>query len=144
MIRSLSIFISALTLFTLAFSSSVLASGGGGGGGGGGGFSSRSTGSYSTPQRVVDQDYEIGKAIFTGRQTGVEKIAYCIKIEDQLTPVKRKSIKAFHKSSYENLTANLFDCNQPDTQVLDQIGRDNLLYVMYYLNKRYNLYLGGS
>ena len=57
---------------------SAFASGGGGGGYGGGSYGGGS--SFESPP--VDQTYEIGKAIFKGRQTGVSPISYCVISED--------------------------------------------------------------
>lgn len=119
---------------------SALASGGGGGGGGfGGGF-----GGASVPQpRVVDQNYETGKAIFNGRAGG-QKIAYCIKdknADGELVPVKGKSIRSYKRAGYQDLAENLFNCDDPENLVANQLKRDDFLYVMYYLNKRYKLAL---
>ena len=79
-------------------SSLAFASGGGGGGGfrgGGGGFSGTS---LQKRQRQVDQTYEQGKAIFTGRAKGEPSLEYCIAVEGEKVPLKRKSIKAYKLS----------------------------------------------
>ena len=79
----LSVIIMKLSTFifsaSIAFSSTaVFASGGGGGGGygGGGGF-----GGGQVQQRQVDQTYEVGKAIYNGRQSGFPKLSYCVVAE---------------------------------------------------------------
>jgi len=118
-------------------SASVLASGGGGGGYGGG---------YSgqTQQRQIDQTYEVGKAIYNGRQSGFPKISYCVPFEGQKVPVKSKSIKQYKRTSYNELGQNLYNCDSPDTLVSSELSRDGMLHVLYYLNKRYRLSLRGS
>lgn len=117
------------------------ASGGGGysGGGGGGGFSNA-----PRAQRQVDQTYELGKAIYTGRAKGEPSLDYCVQVEGEKLPVKRKSIKSYKKSTYNDLANNLYDCNSPDELVSDSLTRDSFLYVVYYLNKRHKLDLRGS
>ena len=125
----------------LAQSSVSFASGGGGGGfsggGGGGGFT-------PAPQRKVDQTYEVGKAIFTGRAKGEPSLEYCIAVEGEKVPVKRKSIKAYKEATYNDFARGLYNCDEPDKLVADSLTRDSLLYVVYYLNKRHKLKLRSS
>ena len=90
----------------LALSSgSVLASGGGGGGSYGGG----SYGGGQVQQRQVDQTYEVGKAIYNGRQSGVARLSYCVTAGDAKLPVKSKSLKPYKKTTYDNLSQNLYN-----------------------------------
>ena len=117
---------------TIALSSATAFASGGGGGGYGGG-------SYSQPQRQVDQTYEVGKSIYNGRQSGVASISYCVASGGVKLPVKSKSLKEYKKTTYDNLAQNLYNCDQPDTLVSSELSNDNLLYVLYYLNKRYRL-----
>ena len=117
----------------------ALASGGGSGGYGGGGG-----GSFNAPQRQIDTVYEEGKAIYRGRKAGEPSINYCIANEGEILPVKGKTIKAYKKTSYEKLANNLYNCDNPDTLVANELTRDSLLYVLYYLNKRHRLNLKGS
>lgn len=130
-----------ISLAAMALSSTAaFASGGGGGGYGGGGFG----GTSAPQQRVVDQNYEQGKAIFTGRAVGSSKISYCLKDpseEGKLVPVKSKTIKAYKRTTYQELADNLYNCDEPDSLVSSELKRDDYLYVMYYLNKRYRLAL---
>ena len=127
---------------TIALASFSVYASGGGGYGGGGGFGGGTGTSFQRPQ--VDQTFEIGKAIFKGRQSGVPQITYCVASDDGVKlPVKSKSIRPFKKTSYQNLSDNLYNCDVPDTLVSDELSRDNLLYVLYYLNKRYKLSLSG-
>ena len=129
------------TTFFLALSqaSLSLASGGGSYGGGGGGSFNNTVNS-----RPVDQNYEIGKAIFKGRQSGEPSLEYCVLADGEKVPLKRKSLKAYKKASYDTFANSLFQCDQPDKLVADGLSRDSLLYVLYYLNKRHNLKLKGA
>jgi len=127
-------------ILTLSFSTFAYASGGGGGGGGGGGFGG-GTYNRSAPPRQVDQSYEYGKAIYQGRQQGFKKIAYCLDIDGEKVPLKSRTIKHFKRTPINDFANSLYDCNAPDQRVRDQLSRDKLQYVLYYLNKRYKLSL---
>ena len=130
-----------LSTFLLALSQAPLsqASGGGGYSGGGGG-------SYNNTVRSkpVDQNYEVGKAIYKGRQAGEPSLQYCVLADGEKVPLKRKSLKAYKNASYDTFANSLFQCDQPEKLVADGLSRDSLLYVLYYLNKRHNLKLKGS
>jgi len=129
------VFFSALmTLFSI----SANASGGGGFGGGGGGFSGG-----STSQRAVDQTYEVGKAIYNGRQRGTPRLSYCVASDDGKVPVKRKSLKPFKNTTFTNLAQNLYNCDNPESLVSEELSRDSLIHVLYYLDKRHKLSLRG-
>lgn len=133
--------VSFAALVTFSAVSSAFASGGGGFGGGGsyGGSNPAST------ARPVDQTYETGKAIFKGRKRGEPKLSYCVLADDgNKIPVKRKSLKPFKGTSYNELANNLFDCEQPDKRINEVLSRDSFLYVVYYLNKRHKLDLRAS
>jgi len=134
MITKIAQFTTALFL-SMSLITSVYASGSGSYGGG----------SYNNTykQRQIDHDYETGKAIYLGRQSGVEKLSYCVKVDDEITPLKRRSVKAFKNTTYNELAQNLYNCDQPETQISTQLSRDDFLYVVYYLNKRHKLNLRG-
>jgi len=121
--------ISALGL--IASSSIVSASGSYGGG-----YNNTQT---PTSRSVVDQDYEVGKAIFNGRQRGEPSLEYCIVVEGEKVPVKRRSVKSYKGKTYSELANNLYQCDEPEKLIADGLTRDSLLYVVYYLNKRHKL-----
>jgi hypothetical protein len=113
-----------------------------GGYSGGGGFGNG--GSRSSQQRPVDQNYEVGKAIYTGRAKGEPSLEYCIVVNGEKLPVKRRSIKTYKNATYTDFASNLYRCDQPEKRIADSLTRDSLLYVVYYLNKRHKLKLRGS
>ncbi len=127
------------SLAMLAQSSFSFASGGYSGGGG-----SFSRSPSAAPQRQVDQTYEVGKAIFTGRAKGEPSLEYCIEVEGEKIPLKRKSVKSYRKATYNEFAKGLYRCDEPDTLIAESLTRDSLLYVVYYLNKRHRLNLRGS
>lgn len=121
-------------LMTL-FSMSALASGGT--------LSGSSIGS-STYQRQVDQTYETGKAIYQGRLAGSPKLSYCVAAGDEVVGLKTKTLREYKKTTYEHFAQNLYNCDKPDTLAAAELTKDDLIYVLYYLNKRYKLSLVGN
>lgn len=134
MIRKL-ISYSAFALLAIGFSSVAMASGGGGGSySGGGGFN-------RAPVKQIDESYEYGKSIFLGRRAGFEKFSYCVDVDGERLPLKRKSIKKFKKASFNEVAAALYDCDTPTTKIADEIAIQDFQFVLYYLNKRFRLAL---
>ena len=130
------------TALLVMFLQSSLSFASGGYSGGGGSFNNRSV--TPAPARQIDQTYETGKAIFTGRAKGEPSLEYCIAVEGEKVPVKRKSIRSYKKSTYNDFANGLYRCDEPDTLIADSLTRDSLLYVVYYLNKRHKLKLRSS
>ena len=136
--------LAAASLTMLVQSTFSFASGGGGySGGGGGGFGGGGGGGFSQ-QRQVDQTYEVGKSIFNGRAKGEPSLEYCVDVEGERLPVKRKSVKSYKKGTYNDFANNLYRCDEPETLIAESLTRDSLLYVIYYLNKRHKLNLKGA
>jgi len=103
------------------------------------------TSAYEQQRKVVvDQAYEAGKAVYTGRKSGTPKLSYCLREGEQFVALKRKTIKQHKKGSYSSLAANLVNCDDPSFSVKEQLGRQDFLYVLYYLDKRYKLKLERS
>ena len=117
-------------------SSAVFASGGdsnedtGDGTGGGGSFGD-----------AVDRTYESGKSIYTGRKKTAPKLSYCVRVDDAVIPVKRKSLKPFKGTSFTELSKHLFRCDEPTKSIISELERTDFIHVIYYLDKRYRLKL---
>ena len=126
--------LAAASLAMLAQSTYSFASGGYSGGGG----------NFSQQQRQVDQTYEVGKSIFNGRAKGEPSLEYCVDVEGERLPVKRKNVKSYKKGTYNDFASNLYRCDEPETRIAESLTRDSLLYVIYYLNKRHKLNLKGA
>lgn len=120
-------FLSVLFLPSLVFAS------------GGGGFST-STDSFSTPApQPVDQAYEYGKALYNGRTDEIAKMSYCVKGEEDSTKVKTSSLRPFKGTSYDELAKNLYNCDNPEQDLLAVADSTQATYIVYYLDQRYNL-----
>lgn len=138
-IKLLGLFV--ITVFSTVLMSNVLASGGESEDDS---FEEFDTSAYDQPRKVVDQSYETGKAIYTGRKSNLPKVFYCLKEGEQTVAIKRKTIKSYKKSSYSSLAASLVNCDNSTVPIKDQLGSQNFLYVLYYLDKRYKLKLDRS
>lgn len=112
------------------FASSTLASTGGGG-------------ISSSPKRVVDQAYEAGKSIYTGRNEVYGKLKFCINdtASAEKAKVTRKTLKAYKGTNIQEFAANLYNCDAPEQQIYKQLDSEDMNLVLYYLNKRYKLKL---
>ena len=93
------------------------------------------------PIRKVDENYEYGKALFQGRVTGIEKRAYCVQVDDEKLPLKRRTLKAYKAGSYLDFANALYYCDQPDLKIGNNLSKDHFGLVLYYLNKRFRLRL---
>ena len=130
-------------LLLIPFTSSALASGySGGGGGGGGGFSGGS--GRISPPREVDQVYEFGKALYLGRAPGAQQIDYCVKVDGEPKKLRGRTLRSYKGASQNDFANALYNCNQPDQLALRGVEKEEIAYVLYYLNKRFKLNLQGS
>ena len=108
---------------------------------GGGGFG-YSWGSGD--QETVDQKYEAGKFYFNSAKVNGKKIWYCVKNGEEMQRLSRRSLKPFENSTTSDLSDNLYNCDQPEQLIADQINHDQVSAVVYYLNKRYRLSLSSN
>lgn len=131
------------TLVSALLAMPVMASGSSGGGGGGGGASGG--GNFGTPTpRVVDEVYEFGKAIYLGRTPGSKRVKYCLKVDGKAKKIGSRSLKSWRGRKQVDFANALYNCKQPDKLALQGVAKEEIAYVMYYLNKRYKLALGGA
>ena len=108
-----------------------------------GGISSNSV-QGSGPSRPVDQAYELGKAIYAGKATGVQKIKYCLPVDDGYKKLKRSTARSWKKAPVADFAKALVVCENPEQMALTTLEPQQARLVLYYLNKRYNLKLGDS
>ncbi len=125
-------------LFTFMVSDIAIASGSSGVYGGG---SSRSSGSVGSSSSRTDVTYEHGKSIFKGRNRRYGKLKYCIDNGEELEKVKRGTLKPYKSGSAELLADKLYNCEMPEEKISDILSRNDLISMLYYLNKRYKLKL---
>ncbi len=94
--------------------------------------------------RQTDPLYDEGKAIYKGKKRGIGKIKYCLSEPEtgELGKLRGKTVKPFRKGSVEAFAGSLVNCEMPDQQIATVMTRDDLIAVIYYLNKRYKLNLG--
>ena len=109
-----------------------MASGGGGLVGGGNQGSPR-------PAREVDQLYEHGKAIYLGRTPGAQKVDYCLKVDGEPRKLRRKHLRAWRGGDQLEFANALYNCKMPDELALASVRKEEIAFVLYYLNKRFKL-----
>lgn len=118
----------------------VVANASGSGGLGGG----RSFGGSLDSPRQTDPAYEQGKAVFKGRIKEYGEVKYCListEAENGVAKIKRKSLKPFKGQTAQVLADALRFCDDNSTVPNKVLTRDDFLYLIYYLNKRYRLKL---
>ncbi len=110
-------------------------------GGGGGGFSS--SGTNSAP-REVDKTYEFGKSLYLGRAPGSQKVKYCVKVDGEAKKLRGRALRPFRGASQLDLANALYNCDKPEQRALLSLKKEEVAYVLYYLNKRYKLDLSSA
>ena len=131
--RSAALTTVATILFTVTGSTAYAS------GGVGGGYGRSST---PQPQRVVDEAYEYGKAVYKGR-AGAPKQRYCLRGDEKPAKLKRSSLKPYRSTSVRELADSLVLCDMGETSALAALSDDQAIHLIYYLNKRFKLELAG-
>jgi len=121
--------ISALSLCLMLCS--PLASASGGGGFNQSGFS----------QKQIDQQYELGKSYYKSKQADGTQLEYCVKTENSLKKLSRRSVKPFKKGPASEFVASLYSCADENLKIADAVPDDQGEAILYYLNKRFKLRL---
>jgi len=127
----------ALILAPMAFFAAAPA---GASGSSGGGFSGG--GRAPAPQpRVVDENYEFGKALYLGRAPGAKKVNYCVNVDGEPKKLRGRNLRGYKGVSQLDFANALVNCQQPDELALAGVRKEEIAYVIYYLDKRYKLNL---
>lgn len=121
------------TLALPVVGTSVFASGLSGGVGG-------TAGSTRAP-REVDQVYEFGKSLYLGRAPGSKKVNYCVKVNGEPKKLRSRSLRSYKGVKQLDFANALYNCNDPEQLALLELEKEQVAYVLYYLNKRYKLNL---
>jgi len=128
----------ALLLAPLAFLSTTPA---GASGSSGGGFSGSTRGGPPPAPRVVDEVYEFGKALYLGRAPGAKKVNYCVNVDGAPKKLRGRTLRDYKGAKQLDFANALVNCQQPDQLALAGVKKEEIAYVIYYLNKRYKLNL---
>jgi len=91
----------------------------------------------------VDEKFEQGKAIFTGRDGSAKKIRYCVFARGKLLKVKRSTVKKLKKLAVQEFEQSILDCDNPTMSAFKGLDDEQRKLVTYYLNKRFWLRLDG-
>ena len=95
----------------------------------------------NAPRREVDQVYEFGKSIYLGRQPGVEKITYCVLDEGKPRRLRGRNLRTYRGATLHEFANSLYNCDDTSQLALTSVEPDQVRFVLYYLNKRFNLAL---
>lgn len=121
-------------LLACLIASSSFASGGSGGGPG-----APNVGSHQP--REVDESYEYGKAVYLGRLPDSEKVKYCVLVDGEAKKLKKRTLKPYRRKTRTDLANALYRCDDSTTLALASLKREQVAFVLYYLNKRFRLKL---
>ena len=123
-----------LPIFLFLASSNTLAFGPTGGMG--------STGKSNARSMVrVDEYFLNGKRIIANRNTSIGKIKLCLKADNDVVKLKRKTLKPYVGVTTDHFINSIHECDKPEVPIIERLGDDNTAYVVYYFNKRYKLKL---
>lgn len=95
-------------------------------------------------QKKTDPIYEYGKKLFKGKVKKYSKVKFCLVDDTQesgVKSIKGKTIKPFKGQSYQQLAEQLRNCDDGTQTGLSILERDDMLSLLYFLNKRYRLKL---
>ncbi len=106
---------------------------------GGGGFS---TGGHSSQR--IDQQYELGKSYYKSRLSDGSRLEYCVKSDNGLKKLSRRSAKQFKKGSVNDFVNALYNCDNANQKIADVVTDEQGNAILYYLNKRFKLRLTNS
>ncbi len=101
-------------------------------------------GPSSAPARQVDEVYEYGKSIYNGRLPGAQKVKYCVLQDGKPKRVRARTLKPYRGGSKLDLANALYDCAQTEVLALARLDREQVSFVLYFLNKRFKLDLQES
>lgn len=88
--------------------------------------------------KMVDQSYEAGKALLSGRVDGIDAADFCLSVDGVATPVA-SAISSFEGGSTDDLISSMVSCVNPETAISSKVDADSLQSVVHYLNKANDL-----
>jgi hypothetical protein len=106
-----------------------------------GGASNRITRSMA----IVDKKFQQGKYIYKGKDKKLGRLTWCLKVEGQLVKLNifnlHKTYRLFRGVATNYFVDSLYLCDRPENKAYDLIGKKNMKHVVYYLDRRFKLYL---
>jgi len=91
-------------------------------------------------EKHVDVPYEKGKSVFRGRGDN-KKLSYCVTHKGKKVKVTRSSMYSYKQGTYTALSEQLYNCDNLESKIINELPRKDFLYVLYYLNVKYKLNL---
>jgi len=136
MLRRLTYLISILVFFPATVSYAGL--------GNMGGYHGTMSGAHNSStrsMRIIDEEFEKGKAIYLGRNKQIGKLKLCVLSGEEDVKVKRTTLKPFKGVTTNELINSLHNCDKPEEVAFERLGKIHMSHLVYYLNKRFKLEL---
>ena len=90
-------------------------------------------------KKKVDERYEYGKSIYTGRLNDSKKYRYCVKQDGEFEKITSRNLKSYRNTSFQQLADNLYHCDSEDTLMSSLVKHEKYIFVLYYLSERFRL-----
>lgn len=97
-----------------------------------------------SPSRKADESYEYGKSVYLGRLPDAQKINYCVLVDGEPKKLKKRTLKPYRGKTLSDLANALYLCEDMSELALRSLEKEQVAFVLYYLNKRYRLKLTDS
>ena len=93
----------------------------------------------------IDKKFKQGKLIYKGMDKKIGKQKWCLKVEGELVKLNIfnlwKTYKLFRGVTTDYFVDNFYVCERPENTAYQLIGKQNMRRVVYYLDRRFKLYL---
>ena len=93
----------------------------------------------------VDKKFKQGKLIYKGMDKKIGKQKWCLKVEGELVKLNIfnlwKTYKLFRGVTTDYFVDSFYVCDRPENTAYELIGKQNMQRVVYYLDRRFKLYL---
>jgi len=100
---------------------------------------------HTRTMKHVDKKFNQGKLIYKGMDKKVGKQKWCLKVEDELVKLNIfnlwKTYKLFRGVTTDYFVDSFYVCDRPENTAYELIGKQNMQRVVYYLDRRFKLYL---
>lgn len=91
----------------------------------------------------IDQTYEYGKAMISGRLRKFRNVTFCVANEDRSNSqrISYQSVKHFKNTESAQLYRAIVICRSPEQKILELAEPVEIQALVHYLDDRYNLEL---
>ena len=80
-------------------------------------------------EKHVDVPCERGKSVYRGRNKKLPKLKYCIVHKGEKVKIKWRSMRSYAYGAYSGLSKRLYNCDNPERQIIKELPRKEFLDV---------------